>query len=316
MYLVNDRTTDGLVNGARGTVMSFSYAKNRRTVTCVTVKFDNILQPQNVNRIDKMFMPLNRCYVHRKQFPLVLAYGVTIHKSQSLSLPCVFADLGDSIFCAGQSNVALSRCMTLEGLHLLNFNPKKVTCSNRAVKHQADLMGVPVDELPHNKSKGAVRDRLERVWYTKASVSKAKSAMKSNLSNESESAKKSAGRTTPRSNSKADSANSSGASTSRSKRSGVASQKQTSTVDHVIDVDSIPEQRVVRAIDVTQFKYYPVNSDWQKKICDAFGWTYVGPSAPASCSDPVTINQLQRPIVQVSIKFSKFLNFDSSKIYP
>lgn len=53
-----------------------------------------------------------------KQFPVRLAWALTIHKAQGLTLDRVYVDLARGSFAHGQTYVALSRCRTLEGLAL------------------------------------------------------------------------------------------------------------------------------------------------------------------------------------------------------
>jgi len=60
---------------------------------------------------------MDKAFVIRKQFPLSLSYGITIHKSQGLSLQNAIMDIGNSVFTCGQIYVALSRVTSLDGLH-------------------------------------------------------------------------------------------------------------------------------------------------------------------------------------------------------
>ena len=53
-----------------------------------------------------------------EQFPVKLAYAVTIHKSQGLSLDSASIELGRGCFAAGQLYTALTRVRTFSGLRL------------------------------------------------------------------------------------------------------------------------------------------------------------------------------------------------------
>ncbi|CAE6476080.1 unnamed protein product, partial [Rhizoctonia solani] len=61
----------------------------------------------------------------RSQVPLILAWALTVHKSQGQTLDRVKVDLA-GIFEKGQAYVALSRCTSLEGLEVHNFRPHVV----------------------------------------------------------------------------------------------------------------------------------------------------------------------------------------------
>ena len=66
------------------------------------------------------------------QYPLCLAWALTIHKIQGATLSIAEIDIGQSIFEYGQTYVALSRVKSLDGLYLSEFQPDRV-CANPKV---------------------------------------------------------------------------------------------------------------------------------------------------------------------------------------
>lgn len=69
------------------------------------------------------------------QIPLILAWGITIHKSQGATLENAIIDLGKNVFEKGQSYVALSRVKSLSGLHLTSFDPTKIRANDKVKEY-------------------------------------------------------------------------------------------------------------------------------------------------------------------------------------
>jgi len=71
------------------------------------------------------------------QIPLILAWAITIHKSQGTTLDMAQIDVGRGIFEAGQTYVALSRVKSLDGIYLTSFDVTRIKI-NRKVKEFYD----------------------------------------------------------------------------------------------------------------------------------------------------------------------------------
>ena len=65
------------------------------------------------------------------QIPLILAWALTIHKSQGATLDAAEIDVGSGIFECGQTYVALSRVKSLEGLYLTSYDPKRIKINKK-----------------------------------------------------------------------------------------------------------------------------------------------------------------------------------------
>ena len=79
--------TLGLLTGGIGTIRSvkFSSIDQASLVESMTVHFgdDRVHQP---TRVKSKFQVLEKAYVIRQQFPITIAYSITIHKCQGLTL--------------------------------------------------------------------------------------------------------------------------------------------------------------------------------------------------------------------------------------
>lgn len=83
-----------------------------------------------------------------RQFPLRLAWALTIHKSQGLTLDKVYIDLGRGTFAHGQAYVALSRCRSLDGLALARpLRPSDILFDRSATGYRDKFARLPLPEV-------------------------------------------------------------------------------------------------------------------------------------------------------------------------
>lgn len=67
----------------------------------------------------------------RTQLPLILAYALTIHKSQGSTIDCAIIDIGPNIFAPGQAYVALSRARNWKSVYCSNFTADSFKCDKK-----------------------------------------------------------------------------------------------------------------------------------------------------------------------------------------
>ena len=98
-----------------------------------------------------------------KQYPLMLAWAVTIHKSQGKTFDRVIIDIGRGAFAHGQTYVALSRCTTLEGIVLKKPILKKhIWTDYRVVKFLTKYQyGKAARALPVDQKVEVIRRAIE-----------------------------------------------------------------------------------------------------------------------------------------------------------
>ncbi len=121
MLLKNLNFNKGLINGACGTVLELKKSEDEEVIL---VQFDNGVEEVISKHTFEAYRD-GEVVVSREQYPLRLAYGITIHKSQGMTLDKLIVDC-NRIFECGQVYVALSRIKSIDGLYLKSFNPKKV----------------------------------------------------------------------------------------------------------------------------------------------------------------------------------------------
>jgi len=106
-----------------------------------------------------------------EQFPIRLAWAITVHKSQGLTFEKVIADLGRA-FTSGQVYVALSRCTSFNGLML------KTQLNNNAIKTDPRVIEFAKNETPGTLVTEQLNTGKADFYYKKARESFGKSKIK------------------------------------------------------------------------------------------------------------------------------------------
>lgn len=148
--------SESLCNGSTGVVLAmdaYGYVK---------VKFDS--REVKVLRMETWERQIGKIgKVTFSQFPLKLAYAVTVHKAQGTSLSKMMADIRHC-FNEGQAYVALSRARSLEGLRVLPFNKDQIKVSQRVIDfyHNSFTLDPVFDEFVSQFSRLNVIQPIKR----------------------------------------------------------------------------------------------------------------------------------------------------------
>jgi len=187
MLLKNLDTANARVNGSRGVVVDF--------VEVSALVFDDSLRARVCGGLDEATLdvwsgarlpvvrftdgadlivpPVRFCVQYtslgecaRTQVPLKLAWAITVHKSQGMSLDAVRVSLR-SMFAVGQAYVALSRARSLEGLEVLDWDMECLRTHPAVVQFYAEAFAATV-AAAHDGANGA--DEADGADEAKAAV--------------------------------------------------------------------------------------------------------------------------------------------------
>jgi ATP-dependent DNA helicase PIF1 len=104
----------GLVNGRQCIIEEIIGKENN--IDSITISLLN----GNRHTLNKCIWKFNDYEI--EQFPITLAWALTIHKAQGMGIEKLSVDIGLNIFNKGQVYVALSRCINSKYLHIKNYN--------------------------------------------------------------------------------------------------------------------------------------------------------------------------------------------------
>ena len=133
MCIVNIQSDTGIevCNGSQGIVTAFC-----EFTGCPRIKFNNGIERimmRNVWESDKI------PGIGVSQVPIILAWALTIHKSQGATMDAAEIDVGSGIFECGQTYVALSRVKSLDGLYLTSFDATRIRINKKVKEFYEEL---------------------------------------------------------------------------------------------------------------------------------------------------------------------------------
>ena len=135
VLLINLLPEEGLINGSRGVVTGFHINGDPivKFITGGELPIERHIWEAREGRYR----------IKKEQYPLKLAWALTIHKSQGMSLDLVEIDIGSTIFTYGQTYTAISRVRSIEGLYILDYDINKIKSSLEVFEFYTLLNSIP-----------------------------------------------------------------------------------------------------------------------------------------------------------------------------
>ena len=152
---IKNNFEEGYVNGTRGKVVDFLPSDNTPIIELYNGK--TMYAKPETWAIEED----GRIKASISQLPIRLAWAITIHKSQGISLDNAEIDLSRT-FAYGMGYVALSRVRTLAGIRLVGFSPDALRVDPEVLEFDQDLRNESTqNELMFGKLKKAEQEKLE-----------------------------------------------------------------------------------------------------------------------------------------------------------
>ncbi len=145
---------EGYVNGTLGTVVAFSAGDKYPIIETangkrVTIEPAEWVVEENGKRKASI-----------SQIPLRLAWAITVHKSQGMSMDKAVMDLSN-VFEYGQGYVALSRVRNFEGLYILGYNARAFQVHPEVL--QKDIEFHSLSDIAEEKFANLQKDELQKM---------------------------------------------------------------------------------------------------------------------------------------------------------
>jgi ATP-dependent DNA helicase PIF1 len=139
MLMKNDNPAAGLVNGSRGVVTAINLSgDNPDELDSIEVKFLNGEVRTYERHTQESKDESGAVVAWRKQFPFKLAWCMTVHKSQGMTIDLLEIDLRGA-FEVAQAYVAISRGVGLDRMRVRNFTRECVKTSPTVLQFQHSI---------------------------------------------------------------------------------------------------------------------------------------------------------------------------------